>query len=147
MITLISRWKVKNGVTPTLRAALDALAGTVAALEPDTLTYIVNVVATDPLGTDGAPIVPPAETIPDDNQDEVVFFEVYRDAAAFARHLSGVPFTTFVSDHLSSFYEDPNRPGSPLAITEFLTRRSSLVRPEAVCAGWVSDPTLAGRSR
>lgn len=139
MITLISRWQVKNGVTPELRAALDGLADTVAAAEPDTLAYIVNVISANPLDADGQPRRPPRTTLPDQDQNEVVFFEVYSDADAFARHLAGAPYRTFVAKYLSHFYEDPDRSGFPLAVTEFLTRRSALVRPEAVSPGEVAD--------
>lgn len=49
MITLISRSRVKNGITGELRTALNELAGNVADAEPGTVMYIVNVQAIKPL--------------------------------------------------------------------------------------------------
>ncbi len=127
MISLISRWPLADGCPADLVDALKALADDVRDHEPDTLLYTVHVHAPDPLDSARRPIHPPPSPIPASNQTEVVFFEVYRDADAFARHVNGPIFTRFRIDYLHCFIEDRSHPGWPETHTPFLERLAGFV--------------------
>ncbi|HEX5726781.1 MAG TPA: antibiotic biosynthesis monooxygenase family protein [Longimicrobiaceae bacterium] len=131
MVTLISRWKLRDGCPPELADTLRQLAAVVQAQEPGTLAYVVHLGAPDPLAADGAPRQPPAPPYAPAQQTEVVFVEMYRDAEAFSAHLAGDAFKGFVSRNLQHFYEDPETPGRPNAVTVFLERESAFIRPDA----------------
>lgn len=122
MISLISRWPLADGCPDDLVAALKALADDVREHEPDTLLYTVHVHAPNPLDPRRRPLRPPPTPIPASRQPEVVFFEAYRDAEAFARHVDGPIFTRFRVDYLHYFVEDASNPGWPRPETSFLTR-------------------------
>lgn len=127
MISLISRWPLADGCPDDLVQALKALAEDVCAHEPDTLVYTVHVRAPDPLDPRHRPIHPPPPPIAPSRQPEVVFFEVYRDADAFARHVTGPIFTRFRIDYLHYFVEDGSNPGWPRTETPFLERLAGFV--------------------
>lgn len=131
MITLISRWKLRNGCPPALATALRGVAAKVLAQEPGTLVYSVHLSDRPPLGHDHQPLDPPAKPLPRDQQTEVVFFEVYKDAAAFAAHVNGSAFAAFRKANLKYFYENPDNPGSPHTDTSFFDRQSAFFRPDA----------------
>lgn len=131
MITLISKWKLRNGVPNALAAALRDVAATVQAEEPRTLVYSVHLSAPSPLGPDREPLDPPPNFLPCDQQTEVVFFEVYVDADAFAAHVNGPVFTAFRKANIQYFYEDPANPGWPNTETPFIERQSAFFRSDA----------------
>ncbi len=124
MIVLISRWKLKNGCPADLVTTLESLADKVKAAEPDTLLYSVNLQARSPLNQ---PSQLPAP-IPGSQQTEVDFFEIYKDAQAFAHHINGPVFTQFREQNIQHFYEDPEKPGWPNTETVFLDKQSMFVR-------------------
>ncbi len=128
MIVLISKWKLKNGLSDELAVALKTVADHVKAAEPDTLLYSVHLPARSPLGQGMQPACPPVKPIPGDQQTEVVFFEIYKDAAAFSYHINGPTFTEFREQYIQYFYEDPDKPGWPNTQTEFLDKQSMFVR-------------------
>lgn len=111
MIALVSRWKLKNGCPAEMMAGLQELSASVKRDEPGTLLFSVNVPTGNP------PIGPPPEYAVDkavsdaewkiapDKQSEIVFFEVYRDAEAFGKHLSG-PFADFLKTY-RHFFQTP----------------------------------------
>lgn len=128
MIALYSRWQLKNGCPPELKAALEGLMAAIEAREPGTLMFSVSFPAPNP------PIGPPPEyavyadvheTRADEAQTEIVFFEIYRDAEAFSAHLRG-PFADFLQEH-RNFFATPWQ-GHPRPITTFLEPRSAFVR-------------------
>ncbi len=104
MIALFSRWTLKNGCPPELRAAVERLASAVRDGEPGTLLYSVHFPAPCP------PIGPPPDyAVSHDpavagsvDLNELVFFEVYRDAEAFSAHLRGA-VRDFMRDHRHHF--------------------------------------------
>jgi quinol monooxygenase YgiN len=150
VITLISRWKLRNGCPPELLRALGALADAVHASEPGTLSYHVSLNARDPLGPDRRPASPLVAPIPADEQTEVVFAEAYRDAEAFADHLNGPAFAKFRTQHLGFFIEDPDRAGWPLTDTTFLTQEATSDRGAATAPGggaWPAATLLAQATR
>lgn len=126
MITVVSRWKLKNGVPAELAAALKEAAFNYQEAEPGTDLYFVNLAAPKPLGPD----LKPAATTPiaAEDQQEVVFVEKYTDAEAFAAHVNGPVFTEFRTRHLKFFQEDPNQPGWPKRETLFLEEQSGFAR-------------------
>ncbi len=127
MISLISRWKLRNGCSPELKAALQALASAVHK-EKGTLAYAVHLDAQGPLDAGGKPLDPPPSPIPGRQQMEVVFFEVYENTTAFQAHLAGKAFTRFKKDWGDHFYQDPNGSGWPVTETTFLARESAFFR-------------------
>ena len=101
MIALFSRWQLDNGCPPILEQALQELAAVVKKEEPGTLIFSVNFPSPPP------PIGPPpeygvvpeeAKVIPIAEQEEIMLFEVYRDAEAFSTHLRG-SFAKFLLDY------------------------------------------------
>jgi predicted enzyme related to lactoylglutathione lyase/quinol monooxygenase YgiN len=123
-VSLTSQWYLNPGHEADGWAALEALVAAVHAEEPDTLTYLVH-----------APSPAALTSRPPMSATEVLFFEVYRDADAFRRHLTGPVFTRFVAQHGALFV---NADGSPWTTVRFLQRRAGFVRTEAerrVCAG------------
>jgi uncharacterized protein len=104
MIALFSRWKLKDGCPSELAAALEQLSNAVREREPGTLVYTVQLPAPCP------PIGPPPDYAVSDDPDaivpvernQLVFYEVYRDAAAFSEHLRG-PVRDFMRDNRHYF--------------------------------------------
>ncbi len=129
MITLVSRWKLRSGCPAVLASALEELGREVAAQEPGTWMYLVNLPARPPLDAGNHPRHPPPPHIEPVQQMEVVFLEVYEDARAFAAHVNGPVFTSFLRDHLQHFYEDPDKPGWPSTDTTFYDRLVTVGRP------------------
>ena len=130
MIALISRWKLRNGCPEELERTLTELARKVTEGESGTLAYAVHLSAPSPPDAAGAPIEPPPPPIPLDQQADVVFFEVYRDAEAFHDHLTGTVFTGFLDANRHHFYADPADPSWPDSDTTFLSRQSAEFRDE-----------------
>ncbi len=128
MITVVSRWKLKNGVPPVLAEALREAAYGYEKAEPGTHLYFVNLGAPKPLGPDLQPAQPPNASIPANEQQEVVFIEKYPDAVAFAEHVNGEVFAEFRKKFLSHFHEHPDQPGWPMRETLFLEEQSGFAR-------------------
>ena len=99
--------------------------------EEGTLMYVVNLQAIPPLDTYNKPTEPPPPPIPLQEQTEVVFLEIYKDVETFSAHVNGPTFTKFRKTYLKYFLLDPLRPGWPLNDTEFLSRESAFIRPQA----------------
>lgn len=128
MITVVSRWKLKNGVPPELAAALKGAAFNYQKAEPGTALYFVNLAASRPLGPDLQPAEPVPSPVKPEDQSEVVFVEKYTDAKAFAAHVNGPEFTEFRTRYLKFFQEDPNQPGWPKRETLFLEEQSGFAQ-------------------
>ncbi len=126
MITLISRWKLRDGAPKELLTALQNLARTVEQNEPETLVYSVHVPAPPPPSSVKEPAA--ADSLPD-HASEVVFFEVYKNQAAYCHHLKGEVFNQFVKENLQYFFENPKEKGRPAADTQFFKRESAFFRP------------------
>ena len=127
MIALLSRWKLKKGCPPEFKAAVEKLAAAVKEQEPGTLVFCVNLPAPHP------PIGPPPEyAVSDDPEairpvedNELVFFEVYRDAEAYSAHLRG-PATQFRRDQIDHFVTPWQ--GNPRPEVLYLDPQSVFVR-------------------
>jgi len=128
MIALFSRWKLKDGCPPQFAAALDTLTKAVRAQEPGTLMYSVHVPGPHP------PIGPPPEyevcNDPDLAQplapNDLIFFEVYRDADAYSEHLRGAVNEFIVANR--DYFHAPWQ-GHPRPETTYLDPKLLFVRP------------------
>lgn len=123
-LSLISRWFLRPGCEATALAAVEQLAAAVQAHEPGTLTYYVHTPDTR------------LQSLPPADPHSLLFFEEYRDPAAFHAHVTGPLFTAFVHDHGHLFV---TANGKPFTFVEFLTRRAGFTRsepaePQAVAA-------------
>lgn len=126
MFTLTSTWTIKQGKERPAIAALKRLAQQVQQGEEDTLIYLVHVPDMR------------LESLPTPSNLEVVFFEVYRDKAAFCVHVNGPLFKGFVAKHGNLFLSTKGVCGGgasvarPFSTVEFLERKGGFIRPEMV---------------
>jgi quinol monooxygenase YgiN len=125
MYTLIAKWTIKQGEEAPAIAALKKLAKQVQQNEKDTLIYLVH---TPDLKEDNLPTPSPLD---------IVFFEVYKNKAAFLAHVTGKIFTTFVQQHGSLFLsttvqcEGGSTSTNPYVLVEMLSRKAGFIRQEA----------------
>ena len=119
-VSLTSTWFIRPGQESAAVAAVEALAPMVRDSEPDTLAYLVH---TPFLGDPRLHALPPVVA------NHLLFFEVYRDADAFLRHLHGPVFTRFVERHGGLFVASN---GKPFTFVEFLECRAGFIRQGAV---------------
>ncbi|WP_437716465.1 VOC family protein [Sorangium sp. So ce448] len=118
-MSLTSTWFLRPGQESAAMDALMALATEVRESEPDTLAYLVHAPF---LGDDRLQALPPGPP------NRVVFFEIYRSADAFLRHVHGPAFTRFLEQHGDLFVAAN---GKPFTFVEFLARQAGFIRPEA----------------
>lgn len=127
-VSLFSHWFVKDGQSDAVIAALDQMAQDIRSHEPGTLTYLVHT-TTDACGT--------FASLPSPGKNTIVFFEVYKDAAAFEAHVNGAIFTQFVKDY-GHLFHCVN--GKPYTTLQFLTRQTGFIGREKS----LSDQKTAG---
>jgi predicted enzyme related to lactoylglutathione lyase/quinol monooxygenase YgiN len=137
-VHLIARWTLLKGREQEGIAALKRLVAEVLANEPDTLTYSFHTPSV------GDPALP---SLPASNPQEVVFYEAYRNKAAFEAHVKGPTFTRFLQQYGELFLSpadvlpgknDPSAPRSPFVVLQFLELQDGFTRqPEAA-----SRPTV-----
>lgn len=126
MFSLTSTWTLKQGSEEKGVAALKKLAQQVQEGEADTLLYLVHV-----------PDMKRASQ-PTPCSLDVVFFEIYKDRAAFCAHVNGPIFKNFVKEHGALFLttrgecDDPSVPAGPYTSVEFLDRKAGFIRPVLV---------------
>jgi quinol monooxygenase YgiN len=128
MYSLTSTWTIKQGKDneKAAVAALSRLARQVHKHEENTLVYLVHVPDMR------------EKSLPTPSNLEVVFFEVYRDKAAFTAHVNSTIFTDFVKKHVNLFLsttiecEDGESLTKPFTTVEFLQRKAGFIRPEAL---------------
>jgi hypothetical protein len=116
-VSLHATWYILPGCEPEAEQALKQLAIDVREQEPDTLMYVIHT----PLAASV-----PLYSLPPSSPQLVVFFETYRNADAFTRHLTGPVFTKFVTDH-QQLFSAAN--GHPFNLVSFLETRAGFVRP------------------
>ncbi|QBQ99142.1 VOC family protein [Paraburkholderia pallida] len=116
-LSLTSTWFIRPGCEAAADAALHALAAAVEREEPDTLVYLVH--RPHAVGTT-------LQSLPPVDARSVLFFEIYRDAEAFQRHVSGPVFTSFVREHGELFVQSN---GAPFTFVEFMVTLAGFVRP------------------
>ena len=93
MVSIIGTWYI-TGDRETAIKALAELARRVEAEEPGTIFYRIHTV-------DGESSLPPSSS------STVVFYEGYKDQAAFEAHINGPPFTEFMKDYGKLFVQSP----------------------------------------
>jgi hypothetical protein len=131
-VHLIARWTLLKGREQEGIAALKRLVAEVLANEPDTLVYSFH---TPRMGDPALP------SLPASSPQEVVFYEAYRDMAAFEAHVKGPVFTRFVQQHGDLFLsatdvlpgkKDPSAPRNPFVVLQFLDFQAGFTRqPES----------------
>ena len=127
MYSVIAIWTIQQGKEELATAALGRLAAEVQQQEAGTLMYLVHLPdMTQP-------------SLPTPSNLEVVFFEVYRDRAAFLTHVTGDTFQNFVKEHADLFLcppptvcDDGTSVVGPFMTVEFLERKAGFIRPEMV---------------
>lgn len=117
-ISLVSGWFIEPGCEDAVRAALMDLAEAVRA-EAGTLTYLAHFTTGAPVGI-GALLSPRPPDPP-----SLLFYETYRDAAAFNDHVNGATFQNFVRNHGRLFRQVGGRLYTTL---QFLDRVAGFVR-------------------
>lgn len=126
-LALISRWYLCPGQEAAALAAVEQLAAAVQAHEPGTLTYYVHTPDTR------------LQSLPPADPHSLLFFEEYRDPAAFHAHVTGPLFTAFVRDNGRLFVAAN---GKPFTFVEFLTRRAGFTRAEPQAAATNRHPAV-----
>jgi len=116
MYPLTGKWNILPGNEKKATAALKKLAQEVQKNEPGTLLYMVY---TPDFKEKNLP-APPA--------GEVVFFEIYKDKAAFTKHITGPAFTNFVKNYGHLFLQDFNTPPQLYITAEILTQVGGFAR-------------------
>ena len=116
MYSLMSKWTILPGKHEAAVHALRELAGQVQLSEPDTWAYTVH-----------TPDFAQA-SLPTPAAGEVIFFEIYKDEAAFTAHVNGATFVQFVNQHGHLFLSDNAR---PYVSVEIMTRQAGFVRERA----------------
>ena len=127
-ILLLSRWKLKNGMTEDLLSRLQKLAIQVQENEPDTIMYRVHTQSRAPLDTYFMPIIPQPNPIALSIQKEIFFVEIYKNVEAYSAHVRGPVFNQFRQETLQYFEEDPMIEGWPVMATTFLSLQSGFMR-------------------
>lgn len=118
MYPLIGKWTILPGNEKKAINALKKLAKNVKETEPDIWLYMVQV----PNFKEKSLPTPPV--------GEVVFFEIYKDKAAFLKHLEGPNFKNFVKNYGHLFLQDLQTPSNVFMITEVLTHLGGFARTE-----------------
>jgi quinol monooxygenase YgiN len=137
LIALIARWPLKNGLPDELAESLKTLADGYRD-EPGTLWYSVNLPSPVPLDAERRAVQPPPTPIAPADQNEIVFFEIYRDAEALSDHIHGPVFTEFRKANLHHFVESEAKPGWVDSSVTFLDPQSSLL--QSSFAGAIQSP-------
>ena len=116
MYPQIARFTILPGNEKKAFAVLKKLARDVEQDEPGTLLYMVH---TPDFKEKSLP-TPPA--------GEVVFFEIYKDKAAFLKHINGSIFKNFMKNHGSLFLNDSAVPSQVYLAVEVLARFAGFAR-------------------
>jgi quinol monooxygenase YgiN len=119
-VSLSASWFIRPGCKASAEAALKQLAIDVQQHEPDTLMYVIHTPVQADIGLES---LPPASPL------LVIFFETYRNADAFQKHLNGPVFTEFVKKHQELFVAAN---GNPFNLVTFLETRAGFIRAETL---------------
>jgi predicted enzyme related to lactoylglutathione lyase/quinol monooxygenase YgiN len=117
---LTSEWFIAPGQDQAVAAVLPALVAQVQEQEPDTLAYLVHT---------PWPPAPDLVPLPPGRPHTLLFFEIYRDKAAFHRHVQGPVFTAFVREHGRLFVAAN---GAPFTFVSFLRLAHGFIRDTAL---------------
>lgn len=114
MYTILAKWTILPGKKEKAYAALNQLAQHMKDTEPDTLLCMC--------------LVPDFSqpSLPTPPEGELIFFEVYKNAAAFQAHLKGEVFQNFLKNYSVLFLNHENHPYSSI---EILKQLGGFARP------------------
>lgn len=113
---LTSEWFIHAGREAEATLAITQLVADVHDGEPDTLIYLVH---------QRWPYSAELQSLPPSAPNALLFFEVYRNAEAFARHVEGPIFTRFLAAHGDLFVAANGR---PYTTVKFLQLESGFIR-------------------
>lgn len=113
MISIIAKWTILAGQRAPALAALELLAKQVEEREPFVLMYTIH-----------TPDMK-ATSFPTPQPDEVDFFSVFTDYAAFQKHLNGSVFQGWADKYKQHFLTSGD---GLFVISEFLQREAGFVR-------------------
>lgn len=116
MYPLIAKWTILPGNEKKAVTALKKLAQDVQENEPGTLLYMVHT----PNFNEKSLPTPPA--------GEVFFWEIYKDHAAFLKHVNGTVFKDFVKTYGNLFLTDFSAVPQVFMTTEVLTQIGGFAR-------------------
>jgi uncharacterized protein len=132
-VSLTSTWFIRPGCEEAVDAALQQLAVDVEQHEPDTLTYLVHL----PYQSDSRlQSLPPADPL------SVLFFETYRNADAFFKHVNGPVFTGFVQQYGHLFVSSN---GKPFTFVDYLETRAGFMRTGATVGTTLTPGTAVNQ--
>ncbi|WP_437308153.1 putative quinol monooxygenase [Sorangium sp. So ce388] len=120
MLIINSTWTVVPGQEAAARQALAELAKQVHEGEPETWMYLIHVSNSDP----GVNAFPPA------GSGAVTFFEGFKDASSFLKHVSGPILQGFIAKH-GALLLNMYGPTLPFVTSQALDTASGFIRPEA----------------
>ncbi len=115
MYHLISKWTILPGKKAEAIRAINALAAVVKEKEPNTLAYMPH-----------TPNLLKEKNNPVPYDGEIVFFEIYKDEAAFLKHLDGQPFQDFVRSYGHLFLSSSD--GTTFVLNEVLHPINGFIR-------------------
>ena len=119
-VSLTSHWFIRPDYVKQVKEAVKKLAADIAADESDTLTYLVH------MPWDPADPADALQSLPPSAPTLLLFFETYRDADGFRKHVQGPLFKQSQYGHCFIPADPlPNDPGStapPFSTVQFLTR-------------------------
>jgi len=120
MISIIAKWTILEGQRAPALAALALLARQVEEHEPFVLMYTIH---TPDMRVPSFPTPQP---------DEVDFFSVFTDYAAFEKHLTGPVFQSWADRYKKYFLTSGD---GLFVISEFLRREAGFVRKQMLTPG------------
>ncbi|MET3131338.1 putative enzyme related to lactoylglutathione lyase/quinol monooxygenase YgiN [Oxalobacteraceae bacterium GrIS 1.11] len=115
---LTSEWFIVPGNEAAVAEAVPALVAQIRATEPDTLVYMVH----RPCATSAN-----LQSLPPANPSTILFYEVYRNQAAFEAHVNGQAYSDFVANYGDLFIQNN---GKPYSFVEFLYMEDGFIRDE-----------------
>lgn len=117
MISIVAKWSILLGQEKPAMAALKILARSVQKEEPFVSMYTIHIPDFS------------ATSFPTPSTSDVVFFSVFKNKAAFQKHLKGPVFQNWLAKYGSHFLMNND---NLFVVSELLARQAGFVRPEMV---------------
>jgi quinol monooxygenase YgiN len=117
MISIVTKWWIKEGREDAAKLALADLAQQVKEEEPFTAMYLIHTSIVE-------------GSLPSPAPNEVIFVGTWTDRAAFEKHLVGPVFKDWLALHIQNFIV--NNDGSLYVNAEFVDRFAGFIRPSQI---------------
>ena len=117
MISIVTKWWIKQGCEEKAKAALADLAKQTEEQEPFTVMYLIHTSIVE-------------GSLPSPAPNEVIFVGTWPDREAFDKHLVGPVFQNWLAKHIDNFIV--NNDGSLYVNAEFVDRFAGFIRPSQV---------------